>query len=149
MGYFLQSWLMILYKIPNRTKENRDFNYALLKVRIRGEHVIGYLKGRFQSLKELQVKINNRKHMKFASCWIQVCIILHAFVIDHELETNQEWLDDEVTWEQEQRQRERNLDDEKRDTREGESTRQRDISLSQGKRVRESLKLQFFCCLQQ
>lgn len=87
--------------------------------------------------------------MRFASCWIQVCIILHAFVIDHELETNQEWLDDGVTWEQEQRQRERNLDDEERDTREGESTRQRDISLSQGKRARESLKLRFFRCLQQ
>ena len=35
------------------------------------------------------------------------------------------------------------------DTREGESTRQRDISLSQGKQARESLKLRFFRCLQQ
>ena len=90
---------MIPYKIPNRTKENRDFNYALSRVRIRSEHTIGYLKGRFQSLKELRVKINNCKDMRFASCWIQVCIILHAFVIDFELETNQEWLDDGVTWE--------------------------------------------------
>lgn len=34
VGYPLQSWLMIPYKIPNKTKENRDFNYALSRVRI-------------------------------------------------------------------------------------------------------------------
>lgn len=126
---------MISYKIPNRTKENRDFNYALSRVQIRSEHVIRYLKGQFQSLKELQVRINNRKDMRFASCWIQVCIILHAFVIDHELEINQKWFNDRVTWEQEQLQRERNLDDAQRDTREGKSIRQRDVSLSQGKQA--------------
>lgn len=140
---------MIPYKIPNRTKENRDFNYALLRVRIRSEHAIGYLKGRFQSLKELQVRINNRKNMRFASFWIQVCIFLHAFVIDHELEINQKWFNDGVTWEQEQQQRERNLDDEQRDIGEGESIRQRDVSLSQRKRAREFFKLQFFRSLQQ
>ncbi len=68
VGYLLQSWLMIPYKIPNTTKENRNFNYALLRVRICSEHAIGYLKGRFQSLKELWVKINNSKNMRFASC---------------------------------------------------------------------------------
>ena len=85
---------------------------------------------------------------EIASYWIQVCIILHTFVIDHKLETNQKWLNDGVRWEQKQWQRERNLDDEKRDTREGESIRQCDINLSQGKQVRESFKLRFFCCLQ-
>ena len=65
--YPLQSWLMISYKIPNRIKENRDFNYTLSRVQIWSEHAIGYLKGQFQSLKELQVKINNRKNMRFAS----------------------------------------------------------------------------------
>ena len=140
---------MIPYKIPNRTKENRDFNYALSRVRIRSEYAIGYLKGRFQSLKELRVRINNRKDMRFASCWIQVCIILHAFVIDHGLEINQEWLNDGGTWEQESRQRERNLDDEQRDIGEEEIIRQRDISLSRGKRARESLKLRFSRSLQQ
>ena len=148
VGYPLQSWLMIPYKIPNRTKENRDFNYALSRVRIRSEHAIGYLKGQFQSLKELQVRINNRKDMRFASYWIQVCIILHAFVIDHELEINQEWLVDGITWEQKQQQRERNFDEKQREVAEGESTRQHDISLSQGKRTREALKLRFFCSLQ-
>ncbi len=97
LRYPLQSWLMIPYKILNRTKGNRDFNYALSRVRIRSEHAIGYLKRQFQSLKELRVRINNRKDMRFASCWIQVCIILHVFVIDHELEIIQEWLVDGIT----------------------------------------------------
>ncbi len=139
---------MIPYKIPNRTKENRDFNYALSRVQIRSEHAIGYLKRQFQSLKKLRVRMNNRKDIRFASCWIQVCIILHALVIDHELEINQEWLVDGITWEQKQQQRERNFDEKQREVAEGESTRQHDISLSQGKRTREALKLRFFCSLQ-
>ncbi len=68
--YLLQSWLIIPYKIPNRTKENRYFNYTLSRVQIRSENAIGYLKERFHSLKELRVRINNRKDMRFASCWI-------------------------------------------------------------------------------
>ena len=55
------------FKFPNRIKENRDFNYALSKVQIRSEYAIGYLKNRFQYLKEFQVKINNCKDMRFAS----------------------------------------------------------------------------------
>lgn len=35
--------------------------------------------------------------MRFASCWIQVYIIFHVFVIDWELEINQQWLVDRVT----------------------------------------------------
>ena len=77
-------------------------NYTLLKVQIQSKHAIGYLKRRFQSFKELRVRINNYKDMRFTSCWIQVCIILHAFVLDHKLEINQKWLVDGVTWEQKQ-----------------------------------------------
>lgn len=61
---------MIPYKIFNRTKENCDFNYALLRVQIWSEYTIKYLKGQFKSLKKLPVKINNCKDMKFASYWI-------------------------------------------------------------------------------
>ncbi len=53
IGYPLTPWLIIPYKERHKSKENRDFNYALFKVRIRSEHAIGYLKGRFQSLKDL------------------------------------------------------------------------------------------------
>ena len=40
VGYLLQSWLMIPYKIPNRTNKNCDFNYTLSKVQIRSENAI-------------------------------------------------------------------------------------------------------------
>ena len=46
------------------------------------------------------------------------------------METKQEWLDDRVTWGQEQQQREKNLDDQEKDIRKGKSTRERDISPS-------------------
>lgn len=54
-GYPLQKWLMIPYKSPATSlKPNCTFNFHLSQIRIRLEHIIGYFKGRFQSLKELQ-----------------------------------------------------------------------------------------------
>jgi hypothetical protein len=50
-------------------------------IRIRSEHAIGFLKGRFQSLKELRVKIINQKSHKFATYWIAACIGVHAFAM--------------------------------------------------------------------
>ena len=89
MGYPLQTWLMILYKRPNNTtRENKTFNYALSRIRIWSEHVIRYLKGQFQSLKEFCILITSPKDITYASCWIQTCIILHVFSLDSELTTN-------------------------------------------------------------
>lgn len=100
VGYPLQTWCMIPYKRPlTSVQKNRQFNFALSRIRIRSEHAIGYLKGRFQSLKELHIQINSPKDVMFASCWIQSCIILHAFSIDNELKTHKEWLNDGITWE--------------------------------------------------
>lgn len=53
-------------------------------LRIRSEHAIGYLKGRFQSLKSLQVNIQDESTHKFATYWIAVCIAVHAFAIQQE-----------------------------------------------------------------
>jgi hypothetical protein len=50
-------------------------------VRIRSEHAIGYLKGRFQSLKGLQILIRDQRTHKFATYWIVACICVHAFAI--------------------------------------------------------------------
>ena len=50
-------------------------------IRIRSEHAIGFLKGQFQSLKELRVKITNQKSHKFATYWIAACIGVHAFAM--------------------------------------------------------------------
>ena len=52
------------------------------------------MKGQFQSLKELKVRIRNAKDLAFATAWINACIVLYAFCMDQELEINQGWLRD-------------------------------------------------------
>lgn len=94
-GFHLIKWLILPYKQPaNRTRENQTFNYHLSKIRIRCEHTIGYLKGRFQSLKELRVRIRSAEDLAFATAWINACIVLHTFCMDQELEINEGWLRD-------------------------------------------------------
>jgi hypothetical protein len=50
-------------------------------VRIQSEHAIGFLKGRFASLKGLRIRILNEKSHKFTTYWIACCIGLHAFAM--------------------------------------------------------------------
>ncbi|KAJ7487738.1 hypothetical protein B0H11DRAFT_1720976, partial [Mycena galericulata] len=51
------------------------------QVRIRIEHTIGLLKGRFQSLKELRIQIFSRKQHMWALMWLRACIILHNLIV--------------------------------------------------------------------
>jgi hypothetical protein len=53
-------------------------------VRIRSEHAIGYLKGRFQSLKNLRVRIVDKKSHQYATYWIAACIAVHNFALESE-----------------------------------------------------------------
>ena len=53
---------------------------------IHSEHAIGFLKGRFHSLKHLRVRIKDAKSHKFATYWVAASIGLHAFVICCEAE---------------------------------------------------------------
>lgn len=58
------------YKAPERDyADNSVFNNHVSILRIRSEHAIGYLKGRFQS-------------------WISCCIGIHAFAMDSEARAN-------------------------------------------------------------
>ena len=50
-------------------------------VRIRSAHAIGFLKGRFQSLKGMRVCIGDEASHKFAAYWAAACINLHAFAL--------------------------------------------------------------------
>ena len=137
VGYPLQTWLMIPYKRPANTvsKENRDFDYQLSRIRIRSEHAIGYLKGRFQLLKELRILITSPKDITYASCWIQACIVLHAFAIDSELATNETWLNDGIAMEHSSRA----LDDAQPETFTAQND-SNDVTLRAGKAFRETLK---------
>ncbi|KAJ6529393.1 hypothetical protein B0H19DRAFT_1006730, partial [Mycena capillaripes] len=48
-------------------------------LRIRSEHAIGFLKGRFHSLKHLRVHIKDEATHKIATMWVSACIGIHAF----------------------------------------------------------------------
>jgi hypothetical protein len=59
-------------------------------VRIRSEHAIGFLKGRFHSLKNLRVRIKDKKSHKFATYWVAACIGIHVFAMMCEDEEREE-----------------------------------------------------------
>ena len=60
------------------------FNNHVSILRIRSEHAIGFLKGCFQSLKNLQLHIKDRISHVIGTYWVAACIGIHAFAIRHE-----------------------------------------------------------------
>lgn len=78
----IETWLIAPYKKPERDlRENEIFNNHVSMVRIRSEHAIGFLKGRFQSLKGLRVNITDEATHKLATYWVAACIGLHSFAL--------------------------------------------------------------------
>lgn len=53
-------------------------------VRIHSEHAIGFLKGRFHSLKGLRINIQDEKTHKFVTYWIAACVGVHSFAMECE-----------------------------------------------------------------
>ncbi|KLO05016.1 hypothetical protein SCHPADRAFT_911304 [Schizopora paradoxa] len=53
-------------------------------LRIRSEHAIGFLKGRFQSLKNLRINIRDESSHKFATYWVLACTAVHSFAMQCE-----------------------------------------------------------------
>lgn len=89
------AWADSAYKITRRTipvhkapenlnPRNRRFDFLVSRIRVRSEHAMGALKGRWQCLRGLRVQIrSNAEHAK-ACQWIQVAIILHNIAIEQE-----------------------------------------------------------------
>lgn len=87
----LEPWIVSPYKKPERdVPENEEFNNHVSIVRIRSEHAIGYLKGRFHSLKHLRLRISDERSHKFATYWIASCIAIHAFAMQREAEERED-----------------------------------------------------------
>ncbi|KAF7323210.1 DDE Tnp4 domain-containing protein [Mycena chlorophos] len=87
-AYPISSWLTAPYKSPLRElPDNEKFNNHVSILRIRSEHAIGYLKGRFHSLKKLRLRISDATTHKIATLWVSACIIVHAFAQRHERES--------------------------------------------------------------
>ncbi|KAJ3502372.1 hypothetical protein NLJ89_g8916 [Agrocybe chaxingu] len=75
----LQKWCQAPYKKPEKlTWDNTTHNYHVSAVRVCSEHCVGYLKGRWSSLRGLRVAINNSAGLQYATLWIIACIHLHA-----------------------------------------------------------------------
>jgi hypothetical protein len=68
---------------------NVEFNYHLAQSRVRIEHAIGILKGRFASLREIRSQIRNRHEMKATIKWIVSCLVLHNLLAD----LKDQWID--------------------------------------------------------
>ncbi|KAG6826089.1 hypothetical protein H0H92_001157, partial [Tricholoma furcatifolium] len=66
----IDDWVVSLFKAPERDEaQNEEFNNHVSIICIHSEHAIGFLKGRFQSLKELHVNIKDEASHKFAMYW--------------------------------------------------------------------------------
>ena len=64
----ISAWVVAPYKKPEYDlADNEIFNNHVSHIHIQSKHAIGFLKGQFQSLKELHIKITNQKSHKFAT----------------------------------------------------------------------------------
>ena len=97
-AYALDRWCITPYKRPLAAlPENKTFNYHLSRVcylfipsgillsvfkqvRVKSEHAMGYLKGRFSSLRGLRQQIRDATDHKRALAWVKTCIIIHTLV---------------------------------------------------------------------
>lgn len=84
-AYTLHPRVIPVHKRPAADiQKNHLFDTAVAHIRIRSEHCMGALKGRWQSLCGLRISINRKRHHGDACNWIRMCIILHNLVIDIE-----------------------------------------------------------------
>jgi len=66
------------FKRPEcKTAAGKNYNYQLARLPVKSEHTIGILKGRWGSLKELQVGLASDAHFSFAMEWIVAFCVLH------------------------------------------------------------------------
>ena len=83
----IYDWVVAPFKRPERDDpDNEAFNKHVSMLRIRSEHAIGFLKGRFQSLRDLRILIQDEKTHTGTVYWVVACIAVHCFATWCELE---------------------------------------------------------------
>ena len=87
----------------NLPPNNEFFNTRLAQVRIKSEHCIGILKGRFRCLKRNNIRVKKSvKEVKELVDLIGACVIMHNLLIDYdEDDIPSSWfenVDDEIDW---------------------------------------------------
>lgn len=68
------------------------FNTLLSKPRVKSEHCIGILKGRFPFLKQIHLKLGNKIHMQRIIKHSRGCVVLHNFLRDED-DDDEDWID--------------------------------------------------------
>jgi len=79
-AYPLTTHCLVPYKTPRQsslTSQKKEFNRQLSSIRVKVEHTFGILKHKFQSLRNLPVRISSQMSLNFAVRWIAACIVLH------------------------------------------------------------------------
>ncbi|VDC02626.1 unnamed protein product [Peniophora sp. CBMAI 1063] len=150
-AYPLTKWCQSPYVKPDKLlPDNAAFNYHLSSIRIRSEHAIGYVKGRWSSLKGLRVAVDDEKGLQFASLWITGCILLHNFALEHEQQHGQDFNHDHFYRSgRRYSRRMREFEKEWRDTEEDwradrEAEADEDVALLEGRIKRKKLKEELF-----
>jgi len=76
--------------------DHKAFNAKLAKLRIRSEHCIGILKGRFPWLRSIRMKVtDDPKSMRRILHLIDATVILHNMLIEFREEEKKEWIDED------------------------------------------------------
>lgn len=65
-----------------------NFNTLLAKPRVKSEHCIGMLKGRFPFLRSIRMKFGNRKQLKRIIQYVRGAIVLHNFLINEPIDAD-------------------------------------------------------------
>ena len=69
-------------------------NTLLVEPRVKSEHCIGLLKGRFPWLRSIRLKITeDKKSLKRILALLEATVILHNMLIDIKEREKQEWID--------------------------------------------------------
>jgi hypothetical protein len=88
-AYTVSSRVTPVHKRPaSLIPGNAIFDTAVSRIRVRSEHCLGALKGRFQALRGLRVNINSNEDHWEALRWVTIGIILHNLIIDFEGEVS-------------------------------------------------------------
>ncbi|KAE8180371.1 hypothetical protein CF335_g9275, partial [Tilletia laevis] len=86
LGYPYAPYLVSPYQHLAATKsvDFRRFNYNLSSIRIRSEHAMAYVKGRFPSLKGYRGLLATEEAEEFAQDFIVACLVAHNLAMKHD-----------------------------------------------------------------
>ncbi|KAF7372339.1 DDE Tnp4 domain-containing protein [Mycena venus] len=80
-AYGLDWWCVTPYKRPASLQaNNKTFNYHFSRVRVKSEHSVGYIKGRFASFRGLRQQIDDSIAHERALAWVKACLVIHTLV---------------------------------------------------------------------